>query len=108
MPSSLYFEPRNDHVNDDAMMIQKREIPETLEERGTGSTKYARFSSLAIGKRKAIAISILVLLALMLIASRFYITEMIFGKLWTGFWVFVIFVAVWLIVAVERVLRKGP
>jgi hypothetical protein len=108
MPSSLYFELRSNRVNDDSMMIQKREISETIEERGTGSTKYARFSSRAMGKRKAIAISILVLFALMLIAGKFYTTEMIFGKLWAGFWVFVIFVAVWLIVAVDRVLRKGP
>jgi hypothetical protein len=61
-----------------------------------------------MGKRKAIAISILVFFVLMLITDKFYTTKMIFGKLWAGFWVFAIFVGVWLIVAIERVLRKGP
>jgi hypothetical protein len=107
--SSPCFERRTNYVNDDSMMIPKRETLEAVEERGTGSTKYPRYSNSATGKRKVIVILILVLFALMLITSQFYTDKMIWGpRLWEVFWAYLILIGVWLIVTILQVLRKGP
>ena len=89
-------------------MIPKRDTPEAIEERGTGSTKYARLSSRAKGKRKIIEVLALVLIALMLPIYAFYHAKLVLGTpIWGGFWAFTILIGVWLIVGVVRVLRKN-
>ena len=96
-------------MNDDSMMIPKRKAPEAIEERGTGSTRYVRPSSRAMGKRKVIEVLSLVLIALILAIYFFYEGRWVVGtSIWYGFWAFTIFIGLWLIVGVVRVLRKGP
>jgi hypothetical protein len=92
------------------MMIPKRETPEAIEERGTTtSTKYARFSGRAIGKRKVFEALALVLIGLILNIYAFYEGKWVVGTpIWGGFWVFTIFIWVWVIVGIVRVLRKDP
>lgn len=90
-------------------MTTKRETPEAIEEPSTGSTNYSRFSSRATGKRKVIGVLILVSYALMATILTFSQAKLGEGAhIWGGFWVAAIFIGVWLIAAIVRVLRKGP
>ena len=86
-------------------MIPKWETPEAAEERGTGSTKHARLSNRSDGKRKIIEVLGFVLVALMLPIYAFYRAKLAVGT-WFGFWALTIFMGVWLILGVSRVLRK--
>ena len=57
-------------------------------------------------KRKTFEILALVLIALVLTIYVFYGTKLVMGRpLWGGFWAWTIFMSVWLIVGVVRVLR---
>jgi hypothetical protein len=88
-------------------MIPKLEKPEAIEERGTGSTKYARLSNRAMGKHKVIEVLIVVLIGLMFNIYVFYLGKWTLrAPIWGGFWVFTIFIWVWVIVGIVRVLRK--
>jgi len=59
-------------------------------------------------KGKIFQILALVLIALVLTIYAFYGTKLVLGRpLWGGFWAFTIFVSVWLIVGVVRVLRDS-
>ncbi|SRR5208283_2446947 len=88
-------------------MIPKRETLEANEERDTRSTKDARLSSRAIGKRKIIEVLALVLIALLLPIYALFEAKLVLGTpIWGGFWAFTIFIGVWLIVGVVRVLKK--
>jgi hypothetical protein len=90
-------------------MILKRETPEAIEERGTGSTKYARDSGRATGKRKAIAIFLLVLCILLVNIISLSQSGLV-GSGGPGtsvaYLAMPILTVVWLIAAVVRVLRK--
>jgi hypothetical protein len=97
-------------------MIPKRETPEAIEERGTASTKDARFSSRAMGKRKIIGGVFLLVFSLIITIvqaklcagvwrSEFCSFWSINGP-WGLFWVIVIFIGVLLIAAIVRALRK--
>jgi hypothetical protein len=91
------------------MMIPKRETPEAIAERGTGSTKYARLSNHAMGKRKVIEVLVLVLIGLMYNIYIFYIGKWTLrAPIWGGFWFFTICIWVVVIVGIVQVLRKGP
>lgn len=88
-------------------MIPKRDATEDIDERGIGSIKYARLSRRANGKRKIINVLALVLIALMLSIYAFYHAKLVLGTpIWGGFWAFTIFIAVWLITGVVRILRQ--
>ncbi len=100
------------------MMVPKRETPEAIEERSTGSTKYARLSSRAMGKRKVIGGVFLLVLSLIITivqaklcagvwSSEFCSFWSINGP-WGLFWVIMIFIGVLLIAAIVRALRRGP
>jgi hypothetical protein len=97
-------------------MIPKRETPKVIEERGTGSTKNAHFSSRAIGRRKVIGGVFLLVLSLIVTIvqarlcagvwrSEFCSFWSINGP-WGLFWVIVIFIGVLLIAAIVCTLRK--
>ena len=88
-------------------MITKRETPEAIEERDATSTEDARLSSRAMGKRKIIEVLALVLIALMLPIYAFFEAKLVLRTpIGGGFWAFAIFIGVWLIVGVVRVLKK--
>jgi hypothetical protein len=100
-------------------MIPTRETPKAIEERGTRSTKNARFSSGAMGRRKVIGgVFLLVLSVLITIVqvklipggcpgvwSRLCGFWSITGP-WGGFWIITIFICVLLIEAIVRAFRK--
>jgi hypothetical protein len=90
-------------------MIPERETPQAIDERRTGNTKYRHFSSASLGKRKVIGVFVLVLYSLIVITVSFYQAKSVGsdGRIWRGFWPLAIFIGVWLIVAIMRVLRKG-
>jgi hypothetical protein len=100
-------------------MNPKQETPEANEERGTGSTNYARFSSRAKGKRMVVAVVIPLLFALILeiVQAKLipsgctgvwngFCSFWFISGIWGGFWVITIVIGVWLIAAIVRVLRK--
>jgi hypothetical protein len=88
-------------------MISKRETPEAIEERGTGSTKYARLSNRAMGKRRTVEVLIAVLIGLMLNIYLFYLGKWTLEEpIWGGFWFFTICIWVWVVVAIVRVFRR--
>jgi hypothetical protein len=88
-------------------MIPERNISEAIEEPETASTECARLSSGPKGERKIIGVLALVLIALVLPVYAFYQAKLVLGRgIWGGFWALTIYIGVWLIVGVVRVLRK--
>jgi hypothetical protein len=88
-------------------MIPKRETPEAIEERRTGSTEYSRLSNRAMGKRKVVEVLIAVLIGLMLNIYLFYLGKWTLEEpIWGGFWFFTICIWIWVVVAIVRVLRR--
>jgi hypothetical protein len=93
-------------------MIPKRETPDAIEERRIGSTKDARGSGRAMGKRKVIGVSLLVLGALIVNIISFSQSGLVrsggagITGTWVGFLAIPIFTGACLITAIVRVLRK--
>src|SRR5262249_32239518 len=70
------------------------------------SSAYPRWCN-SVRKRKVIGVFIAVLVALMLITIQYYMDKMIWGPaLWHGFWIYVIFIGVWLIVTLVLVIKE--
>src|SRR5277367_4316647 len=89
-------------------MIPKRATPESIEERGTGSTKSARLSNRAMGKRKVIEVLVLALIGLILNIYIFYLGKwMLRAPIWGGFWFCTICIWVLVIVGIVQVLRRS-
>ncbi len=86
----------------------RRETPHAIEERGIGSTKYARVSSRSMGKRK-VELLALVFIALMLTIYAFYQSKWVLGtRIWRwGFGAFTIVIGVWLTVGIVRSLESA-